>query len=66
MGQEPEEVRIGVIAYATGEYATASGEPTIQGAELAAKLINDVGGLTINNRTVKVTLVIEDVGGRPS
>lgn len=63
---EVEEVRIGVIAYITGDYADASGKPTVQGAELAAQQINQTATLTINGKQIKVKLIIEDAGeGEP-
>lgn len=65
--QEREtEIRIGVIAYLTGDYRDAFGIPTMYGAQLAVQEINDAGGLDVGGRQVKVTLVIEDVGeGHP-
>jgi len=56
---ELDEIKIGVIAPITGEKA-AIGQATVDAAELAAKEVNDVGGLQIGDQKVKVTLVVED------
>lgn len=60
---EAEPVRIGLIAYLAGEGITvsSSGTPTLNGAELAVKQINDRGGLQIGGRSHPVELVIEAI-----
>lgn len=60
---EAEPVRIGLIAYLEGEGITvsSSGTPTLNGAELAVKQINDRGGLQIGGRSHPVELVIEAI-----
>ena len=55
----PAEVKIGVIAPLTGEKA-AIGQATIEAAELAAKEVNDAGGLQVGDQKVKVVVVVED------
>lgn len=60
---EAEPVRIGLIAYLEGDGITvsSSGTPTLNGAELAVKQINDRGGLQIGGRSHPVELVIEAI-----
>ena len=60
---ETEPVRIGLIAYLKGDGITvsSSGTPTLNGAELAVKQINDRGGLQIGGRSHPVELVIEAI-----
>lgn len=56
---QPNEIRIGVIASLTGD-ATASGQSTVRGAELAAQEINNRGGLAVGDRHYRVVLVTVD------
>ncbi len=60
---EAEPVRIGLIAYLKGEGITvsSSGTPTLNGAELAVKQVNDRGGLQIGGRSHPVELVVEAI-----
>ena len=56
---QPNEIRIGVIASLTGD-ATATGQSTVRGSEMAVKEINEIGGLKIGDRRYNVALEIED------
>lgn len=60
---EVEPIRIGLIAYLKGEGITisSSGTPTLSGAQLAVKQINDRGGLQIGGRSHPVELVVEAI-----
>ncbi len=56
-------IRIGVIAELTGDLP-ALGESCRKAAEMAAKEINDAGGLKVGDKTYKVELFIEDNAGK--
>jgi branched-chain amino acid transport system substrate-binding protein len=56
-------IRVGVIAELTGDMP-AVGESCKKAAQLAAKEINDAGGLTIGDKQYKVELFIEDNAGK--
>jgi branched-chain amino acid transport system substrate-binding protein len=56
---ESHEIRIGIIASLTGELAT-SGKAMVQGAELAAKEVNQAGGLQVDRRRYTIALKTED------
>ncbi|BCS99155.1 ethanolamine utilization protein EutJ [Desulfoluna limicola] len=62
---QPSEVRIGVIAPLTGDSDARWGKSYVNGAMLAASDVNDKGGLTVNGRTLKVTLTFADSQGNP-
>ncbi|MFO7585745.1 MAG: ABC transporter substrate-binding protein [Anaerolineales bacterium] len=59
-GAQAEPVRIGLIVYLEGEAMTinSSGQPSLNGAELAVDQINASGGLRINGRSHPVELVV--------
>lgn len=57
----PSEITIGAVLPLTGSF-NASGKYFQQGYELAAKEVNDAGGLDIAGKKVKVTLKILDDG----
>ena len=54
------EIRIGLVAPLSGELAESVGKPTVEGAMLAVRQVNDAGGLEVGGRKVKVTLVTAD------
>lgn len=54
-----DRVTIGFIIPLTGA-AAAEGNGVKEGAELAAKLMNDAGGVRAGSRTVRIALVFED------
>ena len=57
---EPEpEFRVGLLAGGSGMFAKVSGEPSIKGASLAAKLANDAGGIRADDGTVRTTIVVK-------
>ncbi|WP_300674549.1 ABC transporter substrate-binding protein [Desulfoluna sp.] len=59
------EVRIGVIAPLTGDSDARWGKSYVNGAMLAASIVNDRGGLEIDGRRLKVTLTFADSEGNP-
>ncbi len=56
-------IRVGVIAELTGDMP-AVGESCKKAAQLAAKEINDAGGLQIGDKQYKVELFVEDNAGK--
>ncbi len=60
--RELPEFRIGVLASLSGTRSETSGRQTVEGAELAARVVNDSGGLTVGGRRYRVMVVIRDVG----
>lgn len=58
--RESGVIRIGVIAPLSGDTAADYGIPTVEGARMAAKDLNDAGGLEVDGRNYKVELVIEN------
>jgi branched-chain amino acid transport system substrate-binding protein len=65
--RQPAELRIGLVAYLSGEAKTveSSGQPTVEAAQLAVQEVNDAGGLDVGRRKYKVVLVIEDIESKP-
>lgn len=61
--EKSSTVKIGVIAELTGDMP-AVGESCKKAAEMAAKEINDAGGLEIGGQKYKVELFIEDNAGK--
>ncbi|PSN14776.1 ethanolamine utilization protein EutJ [filamentous cyanobacterium CCT1] len=57
-------VRIGVIGSLTGDDAD-SGKALVDGANLAADLVNDEGGLQVGNDKLSVELVVGDTQSTP-
>jgi branched-chain amino acid transport system substrate-binding protein len=57
---QEEPVRIGLIAYLQGDGITieSSGQPTLNGAELAVQQINERGGLRVGGQQHPVELVV--------
>jgi branched-chain amino acid transport system substrate-binding protein len=62
-GGKDNTVRIGVIAELTGD-VPAVGASCKNAAEMAAKEINDAGGLQLGDKKYKVELFIEDNAGK--
>lgn len=60
-----QELNIGVIASLTGDAAHSSGRATVEGSQLAAKEINDQGGLKIGSRQYFIKLFTEDDQDKP-
>ena len=58
--QPPGELRIGLLATLSGSAADIVGRSTVEGAQLAAKRVNDSGGVNIGGRKIRVALVVED------
>lgn len=58
-------VRIGVIVPQSGALFENVGKPAVESARLAAKLVNDRGGLEIGGLRHRVVLAVEDDGDRP-
>jgi branched-chain amino acid transport system substrate-binding protein len=58
-----EPIRIGIIAYLKGDgiTITSSGAPTVSGAQLAVRQINEKGGLVIGGRSYLIELVVEGI-----
>lgn len=56
---QPKEIRIGVIASITGPIPNV-GKSTVDAANLAAKEINDAGGLEVAGQKYRIVLLIED------
>jgi branched-chain amino acid transport system substrate-binding protein len=58
--QPPGDLRIGLLATLSGSAADIVGRSTVEGAQLAAKRVNDSGGVNIGGRKIRVVLVVED------
>ncbi len=63
--EQPAEIRIGVISMLQEPYLSADGKWLNNALELAAKQINAAGGLEVNGRRYRITLITEDDGGTP-
>ncbi|MEJ2207569.1 MAG: ABC transporter substrate-binding protein [Anaerolineae bacterium] len=57
--QEPQSIKIGVIAPLTGSIPVA-GQSTVNAAQLAVQEINDAGGLSVDGQQLQIELLIED------
>ncbi len=55
----PDRITIGFMLPLTG-FAAAEGNGVKEGADLAARLINEAGGIRVGGRSVRVELVYED------
>ena len=62
-GEKSDTVKVGVIAELTGDMP-AVGESCKKAAEMAAKEINDAGGLEVGGKKYKVDLFVEDNAGK--
>ncbi len=56
---EEKTIKIGVIAPITGSIPIV-GQSTVNAAQLAAREVNDAGGLEVGGQKLKVELIIED------
>ncbi len=63
-GANPE-LKIGLIAPLTGEYAETTGQPAVDAAQLAVDEINEAGGLEVAGKQYTIVLLAEDNGGTP-
>jgi len=61
----PSTIRIGVIAELTGSIPTV-GDSCRDACELAAREINDAGGITLGGASYKVELLVRDCGNSPA
>lgn len=59
---EPAEIKLGLNVELTGDLS-AVGQSSKNGAELAVKLMNEKGGLTVMGKSYKISLNIQDNGG---
>jgi len=62
-GNAPE-VRVGVLANFTNEFAATSGRATMYAAQLAARAVNESGGLNVDGTHYRMTLVFKDFADR--
>lgn len=62
---QSSEIRIGLIAPFNGDAAETTGNPTERGAKLAIQPINDNGGLEIDGKRYKVSLIVKDDRDNP-
>ncbi|WP_084669063.1 ABC transporter substrate-binding protein [Spirulina major] len=60
------EIRIGAIAPLTGDVATTSGQPTLDGITLAIQQVNAQGGIPIDGTLYPITLVTADDQDNPN
>jgi len=63
-GGGPSTIKIGVIAEMTGPLSSV-GLSCKQGADLAAKEINEAGGIDVGGRKMNVELVVRDCADKP-
>src|SRR3981081_630225 len=56
---QDEELKIGVVAAESGSFVSA-GNTIVAAANLAAKQINDAGGIKVGGKTYKIKLYIRD------
>jgi branched-chain amino acid transport system substrate-binding protein len=62
-GAQGDVIKVGVVAELTGDIP-AVGASCKNAAELAVKEVNDAGGLTIDGKTYKIELYVEDNAGK--
>jgi len=63
-GAQPE-VKVGLIAPLSGEYAATTGQPAVDAAQLALDEVNEAGGLEVAGKRYTVILVTADNEGNP-
>jgi branched-chain amino acid transport system substrate-binding protein len=61
----PEDIRIGITPYLSGDFVEDSGKPTLNAAQLAVDQVNANGGLIVDGRAHKVALVVEGITDSP-
>ena len=59
------EIKIGIIAPLTGEYAETTGQPAVDAAQMAVDEVNEAGGLDVAGERYTISLVVEDNAGNP-
>lgn len=62
---QPRTLPVGVLALMTGEFADASGVPTIEGAQLALETDSAGGRVRLDGRLYRVRLVLREHDDRP-
>lgn len=60
----PPEIRIGLLALLHGVPRQTSGLPSVHASELAAKLVNDRGGIEIDGQPHRVVIVVKNYEDR--
>ncbi|GMR22918.1 MAG: ABC transporter substrate-binding protein [Acidobacteriota bacterium] len=60
----PHEIRIGLLALLHGVPEQTSGLPSVRASELAAKIINDRGGIEIDGHLHRVVIIVKDYEDR--
>jgi branched-chain amino acid transport system substrate-binding protein len=61
----PPEIKIGMIAPLSGEYADSTGQPAVDAVQMAVDEVNEAGGLEVNGRRYKIVLIAKDNEGSP-
>ncbi len=59
------EIKIGLIAPLSGEYAATTGQPAVNAARMAVDEVNEAGGLAVAGKQYTITLLAADNGGNP-
>src|SRR5690242_17652654 len=61
-GASPQsaEIHMCLLATLSGSAADVVGKSTVEGAQLAVKLVNDAGGVSVAGRKQRVVLSVED------
>lgn len=62
--ETPPEIRIGLLALMQGVPKATSGVPSIQAAELAARLANERGGIELDGVAHRVVIIVKDYEDR--
>ncbi len=60
----PREIRIGLLALLGGVQRETSGLPSVYAAELAAKIVNDRGGIEVDGHPHRIEIVVKDHADR--
>ena len=61
---EQKEIRLGLLAILHGVPRDVSGVPSVHGAELAVKTVNESGGVMLDGTPHRVVLVVKDYEDR--
>lgn len=56
----PKEIRIGIIAPMSGDFAETAGAMSVNAAKLAVQEVNDAGGIVIGETPYRIQLVVGD------
>jgi branched-chain amino acid transport system substrate-binding protein len=62
---QPDEIRLGLLALMEGLAQSMSGRPSIDGAELAVKMANADGGVLMGGVRHRVALIVKSYEDRP-